>query len=70
MTRRLLTVRAAAAHLTLSKSTLDKLRLTGGGPPFMKLGSRRVVYDLDELDAWATQGRRQNTSAPKSGGAR
>jgi hypothetical protein len=37
MDRRFLTVREAAAHLKLSKSLLDKLRLTGGGPAYLKL---------------------------------
>jgi len=59
-----LNVREAAAHLKISKSLLDKLRLTGGGPAYMKLGPRRVVYDLGDLNAWAVRGRRENTSAP------
>ena len=58
---RKLTVREAAAHLRLSKSHLDKLRLTGGGPAYIKLG-RRVVYDLRDLETWAERGRRTNTS--------
>jgi predicted DNA-binding transcriptional regulator AlpA len=41
----------AAALLGLSTSTLAKLRLTGDGPPFIKLG-RRVVYRLSDLEKW------------------
>lgn len=41
----------AAAHLGLSKSTLDKLRHFGGGPRYYKLG-RAVVYSIADLDAW------------------
>jgi predicted DNA-binding transcriptional regulator AlpA len=63
MTGHFLTAREAAAHLKLSKSLLDKLRLTGGGPAYMKLGSRRVVYDIDDLNAWAARGRREELSA-------
>jgi predicted DNA-binding transcriptional regulator AlpA len=62
-----LTVREASAHLKLSKSFLDKLRLTGGGPAYLKLGARRVVYDRAELDAWASKGRRLSTSAQQVG---
>ena len=51
----------AATYLGLGKSTLDKLRLTGGGPVFSKFG-RRVVYDPDDLDAWSAQLRRTSTS--------
>ena len=56
-----LRVREAAAHLSLSKSTLDKMRVRGGGPLFLRLG-RRVVYDLSDLEAWAVQGRRARAS--------
>jgi predicted DNA-binding transcriptional regulator AlpA len=66
MDRRFLTVREAAAHLKLSKSPLDKLRLTGGGPAYLKLGARRVVYELDELNSWALSGRRVSTSAERA----
>ena len=63
MTGQFLTVREAAARLKLSKSLLDKLRLTGGGPAYMKLGPRRVVYDIGDLNAWAARGRSESTSA-------
>jgi predicted DNA-binding transcriptional regulator AlpA len=56
-----LPVEAAAAHLGLSASTLNKLRVFGGGPVFLKLG-RRVVYDVTDLDAWLATKRRQSTS--------
>lgn len=56
---------AAAAYLGLGKSTLDKLRLTGGGPLFSKFG-RRVVYDPDDLDSWSAQFKRANTSQPEA----
>lgn len=45
-------VQQAAEHLGVSKSFLDKARIYGGGPIFMKFG-RAVVYSTDELDAWA-----------------
>jgi predicted DNA-binding transcriptional regulator AlpA len=57
-----LTVREAAAHLKLSKSFLDKLRLTGNGPAYLKLGTKRVVYDLQDLEAWVARCRRRHTS--------
>jgi len=41
----------AAAYVGLSKSTLEKLRVTGGGPVYAALG-RVVVYRLEDLDAW------------------
>ena len=60
-TKQRLSVREAAQCLGLSVSTLNKLRVFGGGPTFFKLG-RRVVYDRADLDAWMDARRRQSTS--------
>jgi excisionase family DNA binding protein len=46
-----LTTEGAAKHTLLSVSTLKKLRLSGTGPKFMKIG-RSVRYRQDDLDAW------------------
>ncbi|MGO9235043.1 MAG: helix-turn-helix transcriptional regulator [Methylocella sp.] len=51
----------AAARLGLSTSTLAKMRLSGTGPQYSKLG-RRVVYQVDDLGAWVTSNRCQSTS--------
>ena len=51
MTDLLMTPAEAATYLRLSKSTLDKLRLTGGGLVYAKFG-RRVVYLGEDLFAW------------------
>lgn len=50
----------AAAHLGLSKSTLDKLRHFGGGPRYFKLG-RAVVYSVSDLDRWMSERSRRQT---------
>lgn len=45
----------AAKYLRLSPPTLERLRLTGGGPAFCKLtpGPRGSVrYRKSDLDAW------------------
>ena len=39
-TKQRLSVREAAQYLGLSASTLNKLRVFGGGPTFLKLGRR------------------------------
>lgn len=41
----------AAGYLGVSASYLNKLRVSGGGPRFAKLGSR-VRYRRVDLDAW------------------
>jgi predicted DNA-binding transcriptional regulator AlpA len=43
----------AAARLGFAASTLEKLRLTGKGPPYLRLSPRRIVYEADKIDAWA-----------------
>src|SRR5579863_8223282 len=58
---RTLTVRAAANYLGLSASTLNKLRCTGAGPVYFKLG-RAVRYDPQDLDDWLTARRVSSTS--------
>jgi predicted DNA-binding transcriptional regulator AlpA len=58
--RRLRTTEAAA-HCGLSRRTLEKLRVLGGGPVYMKIG-RAVVYDVDDLEAWLAAHRRRSTS--------
>ena len=58
--RRLRTL-AAANYLGYSKSTLEKKRVTGEGPPFIRLG-RAVVYDTRDLDAWLVARRATSTS--------
>jgi hypothetical protein len=51
----------AADFLKLSPRTLEKHRVTGGGPRFRKLG-RRVVYAVADLEAWANERICSNTS--------
>jgi len=48
---RLLTQSDAAKLLRLSERTLERLRLQGGGPPFVKAG-RSVRYRETDLEAW------------------
>ena len=53
----------AAARLGLSPRTLEKHRCYGTGPVYRKLGGR-IVYAIEELDAWAELGLRRSTSDP------
>jgi hypothetical protein len=66
VTPRYLRTPDAALHLGLSARTLEKHRCYGTGPIFRKLGGR-IVYDLADLDAWATIGTRRSTSDPGRG---
>jgi hypothetical protein len=66
VTPRFLKTPDAAVHLGLSARTLEKHRCFGTGPVFRKLGGR-IVYAIDDLDAWAALGTRNSTSDPGRG---
>jgi hypothetical protein len=51
----------AASVAKLSASTLNKLRMKGSGPEYLKLG-RRVVYSRRSLDEWMSSRARTSTS--------
>lgn len=59
---RKLTAPEAAERIGLSRPHLAKLRRTGEGPPFFKIG-RRVVYAVGDVDAWLKG--KQLTQTPK-----
>lgn len=53
--RRLLTTAEAAQFLRLSPRTLERLRVQGTGPCFLKIGPgmrARVLYDSEDLHRW------------------
>ena len=52
----------AARYTSISASTLAKLRVYGGGPAFLKLGRRTVVYERSALDSWLNSRRFESTS--------
>lgn len=56
----LINTREAAKHLGVSKSFLDKTRVTGTGPTYIKIG-RAVRYDPHELKSWAALRIKQRT---------
>lgn len=58
---RLVDTKGAADHTALAPNTLEKMRVAGEGPPFVKLG-RAVRYRLCDLDAWAASRLTTSTS--------
>lgn len=63
---RFLRTKEAAEFLSLSARTLEKHRTYGTGPAYRKLGGR-VVYAIDDLEAWAARGAVTSTSDPRGG---
>ncbi len=55
----MLTTGQAARHLGLAVSTLNKWRVYGTGPSFIKLG--RVRYRISDLDAYTASHRHLST---------
>ena len=58
----LLRTEEAAAYLGVSPSLLSKLRLTGAGPIFLRLGAKAIRYRRADLDRWAEAGAARSTS--------
>ena len=56
----------ASRFVGLSIRTLEKHRIYGTGPRYSKLGGR-VVYRLEDLQAWADRGVKASTSDPGVG---
>ena len=48
----LYTQREAALVLRLSERTLERLRCSGLGPKFIRLGQKSVRYQQSALDEW------------------
>ena len=62
--RKLLTTIEAANYLGLGKSTLDRMRIHGDGPVFIKYGpgqKSKVLYDQRDIDDWIDSRRRLST---------
>ena len=69
MPPRFLRTPEAARFLGLSGRTLEKHRTYGTGPQYRKIGGR-VIYALEDLQAWANQGAKSSTSDPGVGTVR
>jgi predicted DNA-binding transcriptional regulator AlpA len=52
----------AAELLGLSVRTLQRFRVDGCGPRYLKLGRKRVAYSEADISAWLEECRRQSTS--------
>lgn len=56
-----LTTKEAAAYVRLGAPTLERFRVTGDGPTYLKLGGA-VRYRRSELDAWLATRLTRSTS--------
>jgi predicted DNA-binding transcriptional regulator AlpA len=61
----LLTQREAAAILGISVRSLERMRVTGLGPRFVKAG-KAVRYQQEALERWVAAQSRASTSEPSA----
>lgn len=61
MTSSLISSAEAEEFLALPKNTLAKMRVSGDGPAFHKIG-KRVRYRMSDLEVWLNARRYVNTS--------
>jgi predicted DNA-binding transcriptional regulator AlpA len=59
----LLTQRQAAEMLALSERTLERFRVSGMGPKFVRLG-HSIRYRLSDVEAWIASRTVGSTSQP------
>jgi hypothetical protein len=57
----------AAHYLMMSPRNLERYRMTGGGPRFMKSG-RRCLYRRTDLDTWLNSRSFENTAQARKAG--
>ena len=63
---RLLRTKEAARFLSISIRTLEKHRTYGTGPTYRKIGGR-VLYAVEDLQAWTAIGARKSTRDKTAG---
>ncbi|WP_052389467.1 helix-turn-helix domain-containing protein [Belnapia moabensis] len=50
-----LTQSEIAKRYKLSERTIERWRLIGEGPPFVRVGPRRILYRLTDCEAWLAE---------------
>jgi len=50
--RKFLTTAEVSRRLGISVSSLERMRRVGEGPPFVRIGSRRIMYNANTLAGW------------------
>ena len=62
MTHGLIKQDEAASYLGLSEATLERDRWRGGDIPYVKVGTRAIRYDLEQLDEYIDRNTVKNSS--------
>ena len=56
--------REAARYLGCSPGFLEKHAVAGGGPPFIRISARLILYRRSDLDSWLADRQCGSTSEP------
>jgi predicted DNA-binding transcriptional regulator AlpA len=59
----------AARYLNGARRTAQRWRTTGDGPPFVRLGPKRISYRLSDCEAWAASRTFPHRAAELAGAA-
>ena len=62
-----LTEQQFSAKYSVSRRTAQRWRVTGSGPPFVRLGKRRVAYRATDCERWAAAQTYQHRAAELAG---
>jgi predicted DNA-binding transcriptional regulator AlpA len=60
-----LTAKQVAAILHTSEAGLAQMRYRGIGPKFVKVGPRKVIYTIADVEAYLAANTRQRTDDPR-----
>jgi hypothetical protein len=56
----------AGKYVNLESQTMRALRLNGRGPKYIRVSRNKVVYDIEDLDAWLAAKKFSSTSEETS----
>ena len=55
--------KALSEHLLIPRRTIQRWRVTGDGPAFIRAGARRVLYRREAVEAWAASREHRHRAA-------
>lgn len=66
MTCKYLTEQQVSDRFGVSRRTAQRWRISGDGPPFVRLGARRIAYREEDCEAWVAAQTHQHRAAEQS----
>ena len=55
--------KALSEHLLIPRRTIQRWRVTGDGPAFIRAGARRILYRREAVEAWAASREHRHRAA-------